>query len=158
MIRRVKQAINWAVANHIQYLTLQRPDFQDHSQEMDIHNSGIACCNRWAHNQHTESQPTQPRLRQYDRHKPTGHRQRRSRSEEGENILIASERKSLSDQSSDESTNTCSSQSYLNEEHRAPTKNRYYFDKGTHDNLQNIIILKVYSHQLNRDFVVEDSG
>jgi len=100
MIRRVKQAINWAVANHIQYLTLQRPDFQDHSQEMDIHNSGIECCNRWAHNQHTESQPTQPRLRQYDRHKPTGHRQRRSRSEEGENISIASERKSLSDQSS----------------------------------------------------------
>jgi hypothetical protein len=77
---------------------------------------------------------------------------------EGENISIASERESLSDQSSDESTNTCSSQSYLNEEHRAPTRNRYYFDKGMHDNLQNIIILKVYSHQLNRDFVVEDSG
>jgi len=103
---------------------------------MDIHNSGIVCCSRWALNQPIESQPTQPRLSQCDRHQPTGHRHRRSRSEEGGNISIASEHELLSDQYSDESTNTCSSQSSLNEEHRTHTKDRYYFDKGMYDNLQ----------------------
>ena len=34
-------------------------------------------------------------------------------------------------------------------------KNRYHFDDNMYDNLDRIIIIKVYSHQLNADFTIK---
>jgi hypothetical protein len=129
MIRDVIQGIDSSIANHLEYLTSKWPKWDDLSEHTkETYKRGEALCRAWA----TKSGTIEQR----------------------ENIDEDSTSSSQSRNSDNSSTTSASSCSTT----LKPAKNRYRFDETMLDSLAPILIVKVFSHQLNDDYSIKVRG
>jgi len=133
-IRKLKQGIDYSIANHIEYLTSKWPREEQLSEHTKrLYKQGINICTLWAQ----------------DKQCTIGSYCDDNSSQASSNMDMDDE---LSDSSEDSiSSNTINSSLVRND----VEKNRYRFDSTMYDNLKRIIILEVFSHQLNEDFSVK---
>jgi hypothetical protein len=134
IVRKVKQSINASIANHLEYLSAQRGVIGDNSFEHMLLNNEIEKCKVWA-----EKKNHQDRILELD----IGMQN---------NLSHTDERIQEDDDSTVRSINT------LNIEPNERKTDRYRFDDTMYNELQSMILLKVYSHQLNKHWAVECPG
>ena len=128
-IRCIKQGIDFSIASHLEFLTQKWPKAEQISEHhRRLYIRGERVCKIWA-----------------DSNKP----QPKPEAEEDNNSSAES---SIND-SNDELS--CTPNECLQIQKK---KARYAFNHNMYDYLGNIIILKVFSHQLNKDFEVSITG
>jgi len=130
-IRSVKQGIDYGIANHLEYLTTRWPrqdQLSPYAQQ--LYNHGIEACSLWA------MPPMNEGIR-------SNARRGRPRSGHQDDTTSDSEYDSQSSQESNTHAHPSNGQ-------------RCHFDNTMFDPLERIIIVKVFSHQLNADFNVRD--
>jgi hypothetical protein len=130
MIRHVKQGIDSSIANHLEYLTSKWPKWDDLSgHTKEMYKRGEALCRAWA--------------TQKDAIEQKGNT---------DDVSIASSHSTNSDSS------LTSSDASLSATPQKPAKNRYRFDETMLDCLERILIVKVFSHQLNNNYSIKVQG
>ncbi len=139
-IRKVKQGIDHSIANHLEYLT-QRWIRQEHlsAYALNLYRRAEQICDSWSSRQSMRSLKYAQYL-----HSPREHH----------NAIEAI--------SSDDSLINSISSHEQQQNNRLPLrqdeKHRYHFDSTMIDKLDRVIILKVFSHQLNADFSIKSPG
>ena len=131
MIRNVKQGIDHAIANHLEYLTSKWPRMDQQSKHTrELYQRGEAICKKWATLNNDASSK-----RNFD------------------DTSVVSLQSWDDDATSSESDTTDTT-------HPKDTpKNRYRFDSTMLDCLiDRVIIIKVFSHQLEKNFAVKTPG
>jgi hypothetical protein len=132
MIRRIKQGIDHAIANHLEYFTDSwQSKEQLEPQAIDAYERGEAICQEWASKKYLN----------------------------GNETYIDDDTETLNSDAWSVSTYHEMEDTYLPSSHsQSHSKNRYTFDHSMYDCLERVIILKVFSHQLNSDFTVKTLG
>jgi hypothetical protein len=128
MVRQIKQGIDYSITYHLEHLT----EKWLHEEQLSANNirrykRGEAMCNKWAS----------------------------SRSDDNQDSITLHSETDDTETIEDEYLTESSSMSVVTdncENIQAAGKNRYRFDSSMIDLLGRIIIVKVYSHQLNEDF------
>ena len=129
-MRTVKQGIDYSIANHLEYLTSKWPRPEQMSlSSREMYRRGEELCQSWT--------------KQVNTPKPT---------------MFIDDSTADSIEPWDEDDSTVESTSSMTPTLQAPTKNRYRFDDTMLDCHGRIIVVKVYSHQLNKDFTVKTAG
>jgi hypothetical protein len=130
-VRCVKQGFEYYIANHLEYLTCKWPRAdQQSSHTKRLYKRGEEMCIMWV----------------AQRDMDTDHEA--ACDQISNNIdLEVEEESSLGSSSSDEQSITT--------EYHTSEKNRFHFDRSMFDTLEHIIILKVDSHQLNKEFSIK---
>jgi hypothetical protein len=138
-IRHIKQGIDYAIANQLEYLTQQWPRHDQLSPYAQrLYDHGVCTCKLWA------TAPSQVRDGQ-NTHQNTS----RDRSNFAEEL------------SEDEDDDYASTDEFSSDdEYYVPPSNkkRNHFDSSMFDTLEKIIIIKVFSHQLKADFCIKHPG
>jgi hypothetical protein len=129
-VRNVKQGIDYSIANHLEYLTSKGPRLDQMSiRARESYKRGEAVCKKWAEQKHVTA---------------TNHH-----IDDNNDISLASW---------DDDASSIDSISVENTTPQAITKNRFRFDDTMLDCHDRIIVVKVYSHQLNKDFTIRVPG
>ncbi len=127
LIRKVKQGIDQAISNHLDFLTSQWPHAETlNAQTLDMYKRGEILCQSWA-----------------DLHKKQINRMNCA---EYDGLDEFDESDTDDDIETDEENATY---------HQG--KNRCRFDNSMYDTLGRVTIVKVYSHQLNEDFSIKNT-
>ena len=126
LVRKVKQGIDQAIANHLDFLTSQWPPEETlNAQTLDMYKRGEELCLRWANPQNNEVISFNNAI--YD--------------DTDKSDVLDGLSDHQTDRDSDDGSNTCQ-----REQHR------YQFNSSMYDALGRANVVKVYSHQLNEDF------
>jgi hypothetical protein len=132
-IRKLKQGINYSIANHLEYLTKNWPqrDCQNYHTRR-LYERGEEICKLCALHKNSTNKNC------------------------SEVQSTISQNLSYNEESSEESSTDHSIETTSIQGHKE--KNRYHFDSTMVDTLEWILVLKVYAHQLNRDYTVKSPG
>jgi hypothetical protein len=131
MVRCMKQGIDYSIANHLEYLTSKWPNEEQLSEyTKNLYRRGEEMCKTWAN---LRNESMQPAKNDENFGSPNDH------------VCVATY-----DDTSVSTSSSSSSNEQANEQDRK--KDRSYFDHNMYDTLERILILKVFSHQLNRVF------
>jgi hypothetical protein len=140
-VRHVKQGIDYAIANHFEYLTKRWPRKDQLSPyAMQMYEHAIELCKLWA----------TPATNNDDNSQSLPYTYENEDHDSDEDTIFLWDDSSLSISSVEE----------INLQANAPVseKNRNHFDSSMFNDLGRCIIVKVYSHQLNQDFSVNNDG
>jgi hypothetical protein len=130
-VRHIKQGIDYSIANHMEYLTRKWPKTKQLDDQCQrLYESGKVKCQEWARQQNIAI----ARLVQ-SRH-PTNMQQIRMEDHD----------------SNDESQSSQESEEEARTQDGSYKGHRYRFDESMLDITEHIIIIKVYSHQLDKHY------
>jgi hypothetical protein len=147
-VRQVKQGIDYSIANHLEYLTKRWPREDQLSAQMQrILLNGREVCLRWARqcnitNLHQIGIQNTPL--QQDPNTTSDHTTHTDNDSDDWSS------------SSDDTNSTIEEQ--LHDAMDYHSTNRYHFNESMINILDQILIIKVYSHQLNKDFSIKQPG
>jgi len=142
MIRQVKQGIDQSIANHLEFLTSQWiPESQLSQRTKELYARGEEVCKLWASNKLLPS---------------SSHSQPGSEYQASE-LDNSSKHSSCSWENDILSINSDSETENPPDALRVPTT-RYRFGTDMYDLLGRNIVIKVFSHQLNKDFTIKTPG
>ncbi len=128
MIRHIKQGIDHAIANHLEYLTSLWPQEENLDPYiLELYKKGEDICRIWVSKQ-MSSNTILPQA----------------------NYEAELEHDDNSTQHTDDSLGTAID--------KPPAKNRYHFNTFMYHCLGHVTIVKVFSHQLNTDFSIRNAG
>jgi len=157
MVRKVKQGIDHTIANHLQLLTPPQHNWQDNSYEQELYDNGHENCQSWARllNDNTTNEELLDNGDNSGEHN-NNFNYHNSNVERGDDPSTSFQSDTLSGYFSDDSSSTASG---IYSDLNADTgTNRYCFDDTMFDILPNILIVKVFSHQLDNEFISKCPG
>jgi hypothetical protein len=157
MVRKVKQGIDHAIANHLQLLTPPQHNWQDNSYEQELYGNGHENCQSWARllNDNTTNEELLDNGDNSGEHN-NNFNYHNSNAERGNDPSTSSQSDTPSGYFSDDSSSTASD--IYNDLNADTETNRYRFDDTMFDILPNIVIVKVFSHQLDNEFISKCPG
>jgi hypothetical protein len=141
-VRQVKQGIDYSIASHLEHLTWQWAPIDQMAANMQkLNENGINICQQWTRQGNVALQEVGRR------HNPPPYSclNNEASPEADESSIDTGEDSTISKDSTDSDSDM-------------HTHHRYRFDASMLDVLGHAIIIKVFSHKLNKDFAIKHPG